>query len=148
MKVAYVGDETRTRMDNMHDWNAAHERLELLLPHGLDEVTWEVLRHHSLSFIADELLWRVEAIARQVPAQGPIFLESLARVDRQHSGTCVLCAEQPGSGIGQRCARCVAALNLVLGFPLLLDDAGMIDAGEMGAPEQHDEPVASNLFEV
>ena len=135
-------------MDNMHDWNAAHERLELLLPHGLDEVTWEVLRHHSLSFIADELLWRVEAIARQVPAQGPIFLESLARVDRQHSGTCALCAEQPGRGIGQRCARCVAALNLVLGFPLLLDDEGMIDAGEMDAPEQHDEPVISNLFEV
>jgi len=37
---------------------------------------------------------------------------------------------------------------LVLGFPLLLDDAGMIDIGEMGAPEQQDEAVPSNLFEV
>ncbi len=111
-------------------------------------MTWQALQHHPLSFIADELLWRVEAIARQVPAQGPIFLESLARADRQRTGSCALCAEQPGSGIGQRCARCVAALNLVLGFPLLLDDAGMIDAGETDVSDQHDEPVVSNLFEV
>jgi len=135
-------------MGSTVSWNAAHERLKLLLLNGLDAATWEILQQQPLSFIADELLWRVEAIARQVPAQGPIFLESLARVDRQHSGTCALCAEQPGRGIGQRCARCVAALNLVLGFPLLLDDEGMIDAGEMDAPEQHDEPVISNLFEV
>jgi len=135
-------------MGSTVSWNEARERLEQLLPHGLDEPTWEILRHQPLSFIADELLWRVEAMAGQVPAQGPIFLESLARVDRQHSGTCVLCAEQPGSGIGQRCVRCVASLNLVLGFPLLLDDAGMIDAGEMDAPEQQDEPVVSNLFEL
>jgi len=135
-------------MGSTVSWNAAHERLKLLLLNGLDAATWEILQQQPLSFIADELLWRVEAIARHVPAQGPIFLESLARVDRQHSGTCALCAEQPGRGIGQRCARCVAALNLVLGFPLLLDDEGMIDAGEMDAPEQHDEPVISNLFEV
>ena len=135
-------------MDNMHDWNAAHERVEQLLPHGLDAATWEILQQQPLSFVADELLWRVEAIARQVPAQGPIFLESLTRADRPCTGSCALCAEQPGSGIGQRCARCVAALNLVLGFPLLLDDAGMIDIGEMGAPEQQDEAVPSNLFEV
>ena len=135
-------------MSSTVSWNEARERLEQLLPNSLDAATWEILQQQPLSFIADELLWRVEAIARQVPAQGPIFLESLARVDRQHSGTCALCAEQPGRGIGQRCARCVAALNLVLGFPLLLDDEGMIDAGEMDAPEQHDEPVISNLFEV
>ena len=130
------------------DWNEIHAQLEQLLPHGLDEVTWQALQRHSFTFITDELLWRVEAIARQVPAQGSIFLESLARADRQHEGDCALCAEQPGSGIGQRCARCVAALTLVLGFPLLLDDTGRIDAGEMDALDQQDEPVASNLFEV
>ncbi len=135
-------------MSNTLDWNEIHDHLEQLLPHGLDETTWQALQRHSPAFVADELLWRVEAIARQVPAQGPIFLTSLARADRQRTGSCALCAEQPGSGIGQRCARCVAALNLVLGFPLLLDDAGMIDAGEMGAPDQQDEAVLSNLFEV
>ena len=77
-----------------------------------------------------------------------MYLEPIARVDRQHEGNCALCAEWPGSGIGQQCARCVAALNLVLGFSLLVDDAGMIDDSEMDAPEQHDEQVASNLFEV
>ena len=135
-------------MSNLSDWNAAHERLELLLPNGLDAATWEVLRHHSLSFVADELLWRVEAIARHVSAQGPVFLKSLARADRPCTGSCALCAEQPGRGIGQRCARCVAALTLVLGFPLLLDDAGMIDASETDVPTQHDEPVVPNLFEI
>ena len=135
-------------MGSTVSWNAAHERLKLLLLNGLDAATWEILQQQPLSFVAYELLWRVEAIARQVLEQGPIYVMPIARTDQQQTGTCVLCAEQPGSGIGQRCARCVAALNLVLGFPLLLDDAGMIDAGEMGAPEQHDEPVASNLFEV
>ena len=133
-------------MGSTVSWNEARKRLEQLLPHGLDEPTWEILRHQPLSFVANELLWRVEAVARQVPRQGLIFLEPIVRADRQHEGGCALCAEQPGSGIGQRCARCVAALTLVLGFPLLLDDAGMIDIGEMGAPEQQDKPVASNVF--
>jgi len=53
-------------MSNLSDWNAVHERLEQHLPHGLDEMTWEVLRQHSLSFIADELVWRIEALVQQV----------------------------------------------------------------------------------
>jgi len=107
-------------MRSKPSWNEVRERLEQVLPHGLDETTWEVLRQHSLSLVSDELLWRVEAIARQVPPQGTIFLHPITRVERQQTGTCALCAEQPGDGIGQRCPRCVAALNLILGFPLLL----------------------------
>jgi len=120
--------------------------------------TWQVLQRHSLPFVTNELLWRVEAIARQVPAQGPIFLRSIARADSASlhpvvapdpvSERCALCAEQPGRGFGQRCALCVAAISLVLGFPLSLDDAEMIDAGERVAPDQQYEPVTSNLFEL
>ena len=46
-------------MESTPDWNELRERLEQLLKNGLDEATWEVLRQHSLSFVADELLWRV-----------------------------------------------------------------------------------------
>jgi len=135
-------------MGSTVSWNEARKRLEQLLPHGLDEPTWEILRHQPLSFVANELLWRVEAVARQVPRQGLIFLEPIVRADRQHEGGCALCAEQPGSGIGQRCARCVVALNLVLGFPPLLNDAGMIETHEEVALDQQDEPAASSLFEM
>ena len=50
-------------MDSMRDWTTVHERLEHLLPHDLDAATWGVLRQQSLPFVADELLWRVEATA-------------------------------------------------------------------------------------
>ena len=76
-KAAHVGDEMRMRMDNTRDWTPIHEQLEHLLPHGLDAATWEVLRQQPLPFVADELLWRVEAIARQVPAQGPLFVHPI-----------------------------------------------------------------------
>ncbi len=145
-------------MVNRPDWTMVRDRLERLLPHGLDETTWQALQRYSLSFVADELLWRVEAIAGQVPAQGPIFLRSIARdghavlhpVAAPHpvSQRCALCAEQMGRGFGQRCALCVAAISLVLGFPLLLDDAGMTEAHEAVALDQQDEPVVSNLFDV
>ncbi len=136
-------------MPNPRDWNELRERLEQVLPHGLDETTWQALQQHSFTFVADELLWRVEAIAEQVPAQGMIFLQPIARESHALvAGQCAFCAEQPGSGVGQRCARCVAAINLVLGFPLLLDDAGMIDVGEAGTSDQQHAPVVSNLFEL
>jgi len=145
-------------MSDTLDWNTIHERLEHVLPHGLDETTWQALQRHSLPFVADELLWRVEALARQVPAQGPIFLRPIARTDRiprrpviapdPVSEPCALCDDQPGRGIGKRCALCVAAIRLVLGFPLLLDDAGMITGGEKDAPDHQDEPEVSNLFEL
>lgn len=136
-------------MGNKPDWNEIHDHLEQLLPTGLNETTWEALHQHSLPFVADELLWRVEAIVGQVPAQGMIFLQPIVR--ESHTlvvGQCALCAEQPGSGVGHRCARCVAALNLVLGFPLSLDDAGLIDAGEVATPNEQDERGASGLFEL
>jgi len=135
-------------MPDTPDWNEIHERLNQVLPYGLDETTWQALQLHSLAVVAGELLWRVEAIAQQVPAQGTIFLQPIAREGHAPvAGQCALCAEQPGSGVGQRCARCVAAINLVLGFPLLLNDSGLIDAGEATAPDAQDEPVASSLFE-
>lgn len=145
-------------MPDARDWNEIHERVEQVLPHGLDGTTWKVLQHHPLPFVADELLWRIEAIARQVPAQGPIFFRSIARTDRiprrpviapePASDPCALCDDQPGQGIGMRCAWCVTAITLVLGFPLLLDDAGMINGGETVAPDQPYEPEVSNLFEL
>ncbi len=136
-------------MDNTPDWNEMHDHLEQLLPHGLDETMWQALQRHSLAFVADELLWRVEAIAGQVPKQGTIFLQPIVREGHASlTGQCALCAEQPGSGIGQRCARCVAAINLVLGFPLLLNDTGMIDADEVVAPNEQDELVEASLFEA
>lgn len=145
-------------MANRPDWTTVRERLEQLLPHGLDETTWQALQRHSFTFVADELLWRVEAFAQQVPVQGLIFLQPIARADSASlhpvaapdpaSERCELCAEQPGRGFGQRCALCVAAISLVLGFPLLLDDAEMIDAGERIALDQHPEPAVSNLFEL
>ena len=100
-------------MDTTPDWNEVQERLEQLLPHGLDAATWEQLQRHSLTFATDELLWRVEAIVRQVPAHGTIFLRSIARSDQQ-SGSCALCAEQSGGGLGQRCMLCVTAISLVV----------------------------------
>jgi len=135
-------------MPNISDWNELHERVEHCLPHGLDEATWQAVQQHPLPFVADELLWRVEAIALQVSAQGTIFLQPVVRAGRQHEGDCALCAEQPGRGFGQRCTRCVAAICLVLGAPLLLDDEGRIDGGEMDVPNQQDEPGASNLFDL
>jgi len=144
-------------MPDTLDWNMIYERLKQLLPHGLDESTWQALQLHSLTIVADELLWRVEALARQVPAQGPIFFRSIARTDRiprrpviapdPASEPCALCDDQPGRGIGKRCVQCVAAINLVLGFPLLLDDAGMITGGETVVPDQPHEPGVSHLFE-
>ncbi len=134
-------------MGNTPDWNEIHDHLEQLLPNGLDETTWQALRQHSLAFVADELLWRVKAIVPQVPAQGIIYVQPIVRDGHALvAGQCALCAEQPGSGIGQRCARCVAAINLVLGFPLLLDDTGLIVAGEV-ARDRQDE-VVSNLFDI
>jgi len=69
-------------MPNISEWNEIHGHLEQLLPNGLDAATWKILQQQPLSFVADELLWRIEAIARHVPAQGPIFLEPFARADR------------------------------------------------------------------
>lgn len=136
-------------MPDILDWNGVREHLEQVLPYGLDESTWQVLQRHSLPFVADELLWRVEAIARQVPAQGTIFFRSIARdghaASRLVTEPCELCTEQTGQGIGQRCTRCIAAISLVLGFPLLLDDVGLIDAYGSIAPDQ---PMVSNLFEL
>ena len=135
-------------MDSIRDWTTVHEHLEHLLPHGLDAAMWEVLRQQSLPFVADELLWRVEAIARQVPAaQGPVFVHPIIRSGSLNPALCGLCAEQVGSGIGQRCMQCVAALCLVLGFPVLLDDAGKMASHEM-ISDQHTDRVESNLFEV
>jgi len=128
-------------MDSIRDdWTTVHERLEQLLPHGLDAATWEVLRQQSLPFVADELLWRVEAIVQQVSAQGPVFVHPIIRSGSLNPALCGLCAEQVGNGIGQRCVLCVAALCLVLGFPVLLDDAGRIVSHEM-IPDQHIERV-------
>ena len=120
-------------MDSIRDWTTVHEHLKHLLPHDLDAATWEVLRQQPLPFVADELLWRVEAFVQQVPAQSPISFRSIARTDDVTrspvvafdpvSASCELCNDQPGSGFGKRCALCVAAIRLVLGFPLLLDDA-------------------------
>jgi len=145
-------------MPDILDWNGVREHLEQVLSHGLDESTWQALQRHSLPFVADELLWRVEAIVQQVPAQGPIFFRSIARTDRiprrpviapdPASEPCALCDDQPGRGIGVRCVRCVAAINLVLGFPLLLDDAGIIEAHEGDAPDEQNERTISNLFEM
>jgi len=36
----------------------------------------------------------------------------------------------------------------VLGFSLLLNNARMINIGEVDVSNQHDEPVIANLFEV
>ena len=139
-------------MSNTSDWNTIHERLEQLLPHNLDEVTWRALQQYSPMFVADELLWQVEAFALQVPAQGPIFIRTIARTNSVTrnpgaapdpvSAPCELCNDQPGSGIGKRCVLCVATIRLVLEFPLLLDDAGTI------APDDRSEVVVSNLFEL
>ena len=134
-------------MDNMHDWTTVHEHLEHLLPHGLDAATWEVLRQQPLPFVADELLWRVEAFAQQVPAQGPLFVHPIIRSGSLNPALCGLCAEQVGNGIGQRCVLCVAALCLVLRFPVLLNHAGMIAYHE-AVPDQRSEPVVSDLFEL
>ncbi len=129
-------------MGNTPTWNEIHDHLEQLLPHGLDEAAWE-------AFVADELLWRVEGLAQQVPEQGTIFLQPIVRdCHALVAGLCMLCVQQPGSGVGQRCARCVAAINLVLVFPLLLDGSGLIDAGEVVAPNEQDERVESSLFEA
>ncbi len=68
-------------MNSATDWKNICERLESLLPHCLDETPWNVLQQHSFALVANELLWRVEAIAEQVPRQGPIFLWSLARTE-------------------------------------------------------------------
>ena len=133
-------------MDSRRDWPTVHEHLEQLLPHGLDAAMWEVLHQQSLPFVADELLWRVEAIAQQVPAQGPVFVHPILRSGSPNPALCGLCAEQVGNGIGQRCVLCVAALSLVLGFPVLLEDAGMIAYHE-AVPNQRPEPVVSDLFE-
>jgi len=136
-------------MGNTPDWNELHDHLEQLLPHGLDETTWQALQRHSPAFVADELLWRVEAIARQVPAQGTISLQPIVRNGHASAANlCHLCTEQPGSGRGQRCIRCIAAITLVLGFPLLLDDAGLIEAHEAVVLDAQDERVVSNLFEM
>lgn len=133
------------------DWKTVHERLGQVLPHSLDKSTWQELQHYSLTLVADELLWRVEAFAPQVPAQGTIFFRSIARTDSlPHrpviapdpvSKPCTLCDDQPGNGIGKRCTLCVAAIRLVLGFPLVLDEDH-----KTVAPEQHTEKVVSNLF--
>jgi len=80
-------------MPNISEWNEIHGHLEQLLPNGLDTAMWEILQQQPLSFVADELLWRVEAIARHVPAQGPLFLESLARTDQQRTESCAFCAQ-------------------------------------------------------
>ncbi len=145
-------------MSNTPDWNEVRERLERLLLHVLDETTWQALQRHSLAFVADELLWRVEAIARQVPAQGMIYLQPIARADRTPrcpvfapdpvSAPCELCDDQPGQGIGRRCAWCAAAIGLVLGFPLLLEDAELIDADEATAPDEQDKAPTTRLFEL
>ena len=50
-------------MTNALDWTTVDERLRQILPHNLDEETWRALQRYPLSFVADELLWRVEAIA-------------------------------------------------------------------------------------
>ena len=134
-------------MDSIRDWTTVHEHLEHLLPHGLDAATWEVLRQQPLPFVADELLWRVEAMTRQVPAQGPLFVQPILRSGSLNAALCGLCAEQVGNGVGQRCVLCVAALSLVLGFPVLLDGAGK-RASHEPVLDQHTEPVASNLFDV
>ena len=129
-------------MSSTVSWNEARERLEQLLPNSLDAATWEILQQQSLSFVADELLWRVEAIARQVPAHGPLFVHPIIRSGSLNPALCALCAEQVGNGIGQRCVQCVAALRLVLGFPVLLDDVGRISPHEP-VPDQRSEPVVS-----
>ncbi len=66
----------------------------------------------------------MEAIARQVPAQGLIFLRSIVHADHATlrpvtapdpvSEPCELCDDQPGHEIGQQCALCVAAISWYL----------------------------------
>ena len=135
-------------MKSATDWKTIRERLESLLPHGRDETPWNVLQQHSFALVANELLWRVEAIAEQVPPQGPIFLRSLARTEHAPAGgECELYREQPGSGRGRRCTLCVTALCLILGFPLPLPDAGLVQREEVPLSQQQDEPGVISLFE-
>ena len=79
-------------MSSTVSWNEARERLEQLLPNGLDAATWEILQQQPLSFAADELLWRVEAIARQCQHKA---LFSGAYCSRRSAVYRVMCVMRP-----------------------------------------------------
>ena len=107
-RVAHEGSESEANLNSTPGWNDIRERLEQLLLHGLDGMTWEALQRHSLAFVADELLWRVEAIAKQVPQQGTMYLEPIARVDFQDRDT--IDHSHPGNDVsGAYCSRRSAA---------------------------------------
>ena len=63
----------------------------------------------------DEIAWRIEAMRRQVPADGPVPL-LIARTDVPRPiGSCCSCGDALGPGDRYRCGPCVAAVVVALG---------------------------------
>ena len=77
----------------------------------------ELGRHREalLGLLADPVGWRIEVMAEQVPAAGPVpLLIARPGVHFPLSGCCS-CGDPLGPGQRYRCAPCVAAAITVLG---------------------------------
>jgi hypothetical protein len=102
------------------DRSSIRQQLTQALGHEIDDTSWEVLEALPAEAVGPELIWRVEALRPQVPAQGTIYLHPIRpqAVDVAPPGTCSLCGDPLPAPGRFRCDSCAIAAQLVLGQPV------------------------------
>ena len=102
------------------DQSIMRQQLTQILGHEIDDPSWELLEALPVGTICAELIWRVEALLPQVPAQGTLFFHPLRPQsgDAAPSDSCFLCGN-PLPATGRfRCDFCAIAAQLVLEQPV------------------------------
>ena len=104
------------------DRSIIRQQLTQALGHEIDDTSWEVLEALPAEAVGAELIWRVEALRPQVPAQGTIYLHPIRpqAVDVAPPGTCFLCGDPLPAPGRFRCDPCAIAAQLVLAQPVQL----------------------------
>lgn len=96
------------------------QQLTQALGHEIDDTSWEVLKALPAEAVGPELIWRIEALRPQIPAQGTIYLHPIRpqAVDAAPPGTCSLCGDPLPAPGRFRCDLCAIAAQLILGQPV------------------------------
>src|SRR5713226_2822448 len=112
------------------DRSSIHQQLTQALGHEIDDTSWKALEALPAEAVGPELIWRIEALRPQIPAQGTIYLHPIRpqAVDAASPGTCSLCGDPLPAPGRFRCDLCAIAAQLILGQPVQLIGANVAAA--------------------
>ncbi len=93
--------------------------LQCLLPDApalSPDLLTRVQQNKQLRQAIGEVFWRAKALRAQIKPRGAILFVPLRPVSSQAAGTCDLCGDPLPAGGSARCAACVIAARLALGY--------------------------------